>query len=61
MTIENGTKYKQRYALEPASNYTAAACMMEQASTTLLDNRTFTHRVDDQWLIEYGIEGLKYE
>ena len=47
--------------MEPASNYTAAASTMEQASTALLDNRTFTHRVDIQQPIEYSIEGLKYE
>ena len=61
MTIENGMKQKQRYALEPASNYTAAASMMEQESTALLDNRTFTRRVDGRQPIEYSIEGLKYK
>ena len=35
--------------------------MAEYKSTVLLDSGTFTHRVTDQQLIEYGIEGLKYE
>ena len=35
--------------------------MTEQASTTLLDNGMFAHRVDGQKPIEYNIEGLKYE
>ena len=43
------------------NNYTAATSMTEQESTTLLDNRMLTHRVDGPQPIEYGIEGLKYE
>ena len=35
--------------------------MAEQESTTFLDNGMFTHRVNGQQPIEYGIGGLKYE
>ena len=49
MTIKDR---RERYKVEtkihprPASNYTAATSMTEQECTTLLDNGTFTHRVD---------------
>ena len=64
MTI---TDCRKRYKVEtkihprPASNYTVAASTTEQESTTLLDNETFTHRVDSWQPIEYSIGGLKYE
>ena len=45
----------------PTSNYTAATSTTEQESTAFLENRMFTHRVDSQQPIEYGIEGLKYK
>ena len=32
--------------------------MTEQESTAFLDSRMFTHMVDSQQPIEYGIEGL---
>ena len=38
-----------------------ATSTMEHASTALLDNGMFIHRVDGQQPIEYSIEGLKYE
>ena len=63
MTIKDHREwYKVHgHTLEPISKYTAASSTTEQASTTLLDNGTFTHRVDGQQPIVYSIEGLKYE